>query len=473
MEVSMSEYKSKSYQFKNVWASIDDEKKETIFEFAQGYKQFLDSGKTERESAREIVRLARAKGFESLEDYIRDQRAVVAGTKLYTVNRDKSVILFVVGQQPLEKGMRIVGGHIDVPRIDLKPFPLYEDGELALFKTHYYGGIKKYQWTSMPLSLHGRIVKRGGEVVDISIGEDEEDPVFFITDLLPHLAKDQMAKTLGEGITGEGLNVLIGSIPISDEGAKEKVKEAMLVHLSNAYGICEEDFVTAEIEIVPAGKARDVGFDRSMISAYGHDDRVCSYAGVAAIFDVEIPEFTSVGMFMDKEEVGSQGNTGSESVYFENCVAELLALQGVQNTDLSLRRAFHNTKVLSADVTAAFDPNYPEVLDKRNAARINYGICFSKYTGVRGKGGCSDANAEFIAYVRDVFETNDVIWQSGELGKVDQGGGGTIAYILANRGAEVLDCGVPVLSMHGPYEVISKADLFMTYKGYYAFFVSN
>ena len=466
----MSDFKSKAYEFRNVWQNASESDIESIFAFSEGYKNFLDVGKTERESAREIVRLAISKGFVNLDDRIQSGEALQPGEKLYAINRDKAVILFVIGQQPIEKGLRIVGGHIDAPRIDLKPFPLYEEAELALLKTHYYGGIKKYQWTSMPLALHGRIVKRGGEVVDIAIGEDEEDPVFFITDLLPHLAKDQMTKTLGEGITGEGLNLLVGSMPIKEDGAKEKVKEAVLLHLDRVYGIKEEDFVAAEIEIVPAGKARDVGFDRSLISAYGHDDRVCSYAGVEAIFAVDSLPYTAVGMFMDKEEVGSNGNTGSESLYFENCVAELLQLQNGQYNELLLRRSFTNTKVLSADVTVAFDPNFPEVLDKRNASKVNYGICISKYTGVRGKGGCSDANAEFVGYVRDVFEDAGVIWQSGELGKVDQGGGGTIAYILANRGAEVLDCGVPVLSMHGPYEVISKADLYMTYKGYKAFF---
>ncbi len=466
----MSDFKSKAYEFRNVWQFSSDEEVEAIFDFSEGYKRFLDVGKTERESAREIVRLAQLNGYVDLEARIASGEALKAGEKLYAINRDKAVILFVIGQQPIEKGLRIVGGHIDAPRIDLKPFPLYEESELAMLKTHYYGGIKKYQWTSMPLAIHGRIVKPGGEVVDIAIGEDDEDPVFFITDLLPHLAKDQMTKTLGEGISGEGLNVLIGSMPVKETGAKEKVKEAVLNHLEKVYGIREVDFVTAEIEIVPAGKARDVGFDRSLISAYGHDDRVCSYAGVEAIFATENPPFTAVGMFMDKEEVGSNGNTGSESLYFENCVAELIQLQNGQYNELLLRRAFTHTKVLSADVTAAFDPNFPEVLDKRNASKVNYGICLSKYTGVRGKGGCSDANAEFVGYVRDVFEDAGVIWQSGELGKVDQGGGGTIAYILANRGAEVLDCGVPVLSMHGPYEVISKADLFMTFRGYKAFF---
>lgn len=468
----MADFKSKGYTFKNVWSVIDEQESEKTFALGERYKSFLDAGKTERESAREIVRLAKEQGYVSLDSIVEKGEKLVAGQKIYAINRDKSVILFVIGKQDIEKGMRIVGGHIDAPRIDLKPFPLYEDAELALFKTHYYGGIKKYQWTSMPLALHGRVVKKGGETVDFAIGSKETDPVFYITDLLPHLAKDQMAKTLAEGINGEGLNLLIGSIPVKDKDAKEKVKEAMLIHLEKEYNISESDFISSEIEIVPAGNARDVGFDRSLISGYGHDDRVCSYAGIEAIFDVDMPEFTSVGMFMDKEEVGSQGNTGSESLYFENCVAELIALQADTQLELKLRRSFHHTKVLSADVTAAFDPNFPEVLDKRNASKINYGICISKYTGVRGKGGCSDANAEFVGFVKDVFEDNGVIWQSGELGKVDQGGGGTIAYILANRGADVIDCGVPVLSMHGPYEVISKADLYMTFKGYRAFFNS-
>lgn len=468
----MSEFKSMGHTFKNAWTALEAEEKDRVFQLGERYKQFLDTGKTERESAREIVRQAIEKGYTSLDDAIAQAKPLKAGDKFYALNRDKSVILFVIGKQPLEKGLRIVGGHIDAPRIDLKPFPLYEEAEMAWFKTHYYGGIKKYQWTSMPLALHGRVVKKGGQCIDLSIGEDPSDPIFMITDLLPHLAKDQMAKNLSEGITGEGLNLLIGSMPVTDEGAKEKVKEQVMRYLMDTHGIQESDFVTAEIEIVPAGKARDVGFDRSLISGYGHDDRVCSYAGVEAIFDLETPEYTAAGMFMDKEEVGSKGNTGSESLYFENCVAELIQLQNGAYTDLILRRAFHHTKVLSADVTAAFDPNFPEVLDKRNASKISYGICLSKYTGVRGKGGCSDANAEFVGFVRDVFEDNGVVWQSGELGKVDQGGGGTIAYILANRGAEVIDCGVPVLSMHGPYEVISKVDLYMTYKGYHAFLKS-
>lgn len=464
----MEEKKSLLHTFKNVWENADEAQTKEIFSLNDEYKKFLDRGKTERECARDIVKMAQENGYVSVESVIEAGQKIEPGMKIYALNRDKSIILFVVGKEPIEKGMRIVGGHIDSPRLDLKPFPLYEDSGIAMFKTHYYGGVRKYQWASIPLAMHGVVMNKNGEKINICIGEDADDPVLFITDLLPHLAKDQNQKKLGEAITGEGLNLLVGTIPASDE-EKDKVKMNVMRLLNEKYGIEEIDFTSAELEIVPAGKARDVGFDRSMISAYGHDDRVCSFAGVKAILETENPTYTAVGMFMDKEEVGSMGNTGSESRYFENMVAELIALQADQYSDLLVRRSLSATKVLSADVCAAFDPNYPEVSDKRNTSFIGNGVQITKYTGARGKAGCNDANAEFVSEVRNLFDENGIVWQIGELGKVDQGGGGTIAYILANAGAEVVDCGTPMLSMHAPYEIVSKADVYMTYKAYKAF----
>lgn len=455
-------------KFNNAWEQLKPGELEQVFEFGESYKHFMDMGKTERECVDEIVKNAIGQGFISLKEAIRKGN-IKAGDKIYAENKNKSVALFVVGKEGIHKGMRIVGSHLDAPRLDLKAFPLYEDGGLALLKTHYYGGVKKYQWVAIPLALHGVIFKKNGEKVSITIGEEENEPVLYISDLLPHLAKDQMAKKMDEGITGEGLNVIIGNIPYSGEGIDEKVKLNVLNLLNEKYGIVEEDFTVAEIEIVPAGKARDVGLDRSMIAAHGHDDRVCSFAAYQAVLETSAPKDTIVGLFVDKEEVGSMGNTGAESMFFEDVVAELLALEG-KTTYLDLRRAMNSSKVLSGDVMAGFDPNFPEVLDRRNAAFISKGVTLTKYTGARGKGGCNDANAEFLAKIRDIFNNHDVTWQIGELGKVDQGGGGTIAYILANRGAEVVDCGTPMLSMHAPIELISKVDLYMTYKAYKAFY---
>ncbi len=378
--------------------------------------------------------------------------------------------MFIIGQEAITKGMNIIGSHIDSPRIDIKPVPLYESSEMALFKTHYYGGIKKYQWTSMPLSLHGVVMTKSNGKVSIVVGEDASDPVLFITDILPHLAKDQYAKKIGEAIGGEDLNVLVGSIPHGDKDTKDKIKLNVLRILNEKYGITEDEFVTAELEIVPAGKARDVGFDRGLIAAYGQDDRVCAFPTVKAMLETETPMKTAVGMYMDKEEVGSQGNTGSQSSFFNDVVAELINLQVGDYSEIYMRRAMNNTKVLSADVGAAYDPNYPSAYEKMNSGFVGKGLQIVKYTGSRGKGGCNDANAEFVAEVRNILDENNVIWQTGELGKVDQGGGGTIAYLLANQNAEVVDCGVPVLCMHGPFEVISKADLYMAYRGYKAFF---
>lgn len=461
--------KSLTHSFKNAWEALSEEETKVCFDFNEDYKRFLDKGKTERESANEILRLAVEKGYKNIDLFLEGKEKIKAGSKIYAMNRDKSIVLFVIGEKPLKEGMNIVGAHIDVPRIDLKPFPLYEDSDMAFFKTHYYGGIKKYQWTATPLALHGVVFNKNNEKIEVVIGEDDNDPILAITDLLPHLAKDQASKSLAEGIDGETLNVLVGHMPIGDDKTKDKVKLHVLKILSEKYGIEEADFMSAEFEIVPAGKAKDLGFDRSMISAYGHDDRVCSYTGLAAMLELDNLQTTACGMFMDKEEVGSQGNTGSQSRYFENIVAELIALQEPNFNDLLLRRCISNTQVLSGDVGAAFDPNYAGAYDKRNSAHIGKGVQLVKYTGARGKGGCNDANAEFLGEVRKIFSDNDIVWQIGELGKVDQGGGGTIAYILANSNAEVVDCGVPVLSMHAPYEIVSKVDVYMTYKAYKAF----
>ncbi len=461
--------KELTHTFKNAWEAMNEDETKSCFEFSEGYKNFLDVGKTERESANEIKRLAIEKGYKNIDDYLSGKEKLQKGSKIYAINRDKSIILFLLGEKPLKEGMNIVGAHIDVPRLDLKPFPLYEDSDMVFLKTHYYGGIKKYQWTAIHLAIHGVAYNKNNERIEVVIGEDDTDPVFAITDLLPHLAKDQVSKKLSEGIDGETLNVLIGHMPIGDEKTKDKVKLHILKILKDKYGLLEEDFLSAEFEVVPAGKAKDLGFDRSMISAYGHDDRVCSYTGVMAMFELEDVKTTACGMFMDKEEVGSQGNTGSQSRYFENIVAELIALQEPNFNDLFLRRAISNTKVLSGDVGAAYDPNFAAAYEKRNSAFIGKGVQLVKYTGARGKGGCNDANAEFLGEVRKIFNDNDVVWQIGELGKVDQGGGGTIAYILANSNAEVVDCGVPVLSMHAPYEIVSKVDVYMTFKAYKAF----
>lgn len=457
-----------AHAFENVWKKSDST--DAIHVFSEGYRAFLDAGKTEREAVKEICRMAQAAGYTALEALLKSNKPLKPGQGIYAVNRNKSVILIKAGKKKLSEGVRILGAHIDSPRLDLKPFPLYEEGGLGLLKTHYYGGIRKYQWVSLPLAMHGAVCLKSGEVVNISIGEGENDPVFMISDLLPHLSKDQNEKKLSEALTGEGLNVIFGSIP--GECEKEPIKTRLLDLLHAEYGITEADFTSAELEIVPAGRARDAGFDRSMIAAYGQDDRVCSYGALKAILDSGVTEHAQVGMFMDKEEVGSMGNTGSESDYFEYVLSELLALEKEPNIDLAVKRSLMRSKMLSADVTAAFDPNYPEVYDKRNTPMLGHGVVIMKYSGSRGKGGASDANGEFLAQVRKVFDDNNVLWQVGELGKVDQGGGGTIAYILANRGAEVVDCGVALLSMHGPWEIASKADVYMTYKGYKAFIES-
>lgn len=448
------------------WRNADPEMKKEIMAFADKYMEFLDEAKTERESVKAIVKRAEARGFRN----INDMDALEPGSRVYGINKNKSIYLAVLGSAPLTAGFNAVGAHIDAPRLDLKQNPLYEDSGMALLKTHYYGGIKKYQWTTVPLALHGVVALTDGTVVDVNIGEDPDDPVFLVTDLLPHLAAKQNAKKLAEGVPAENLNIVIGSMPAEDaEG--EAVKSAVLGLLREKYGMEEEDFRSAEIEAVPAAKARSLGLDRSMVAAYGQDDRVCAYPSFAALLDIAesgISERTAVCILSDKEEIGSVGNTGMESHNFELFVMDLLEKTGIVNP-YALQRTFSASRALSADVTAAFDPTYPEVMEKHNAAFMGRGISLKKYTGARGKSGASDANAEFVGYVRGVFEEAGVAYQSSEMGKVDEGGGGTIAYILANRGMDVLDCGVPIHSMHSPYESASKYDIFMAYKGYRAF----
>ena len=449
---------------KSGWLETDDEKFGKIFEFCNGYMEFLNRSKIEREFAANAKKLAEENGFKD----VNTVEKLNPGDKVYFVNREKSVYLAVIGEKKLEKGLHIVGAHIDSPRLDLKPNPLYEDGELAYFNTHYYGGIKKYQWTTIPLSIHGVMIKANGEKIIINIGEDENDPIFTITDLLPHLAKDQEAKKLREAIEGENLDLLVGSIPILDDDSKQKEKLNILKILNENYGITEKDFVSSELELVPAFKARSLGFDYGMVAAYGQDDKVCSYTALKALMEIERPQKTSICILSDKEEIGSMGNTGMESHVFDYFVSELLNKTGENRVNL-LDKVFCYSKMLSSDVDAGFDPLYASVSDRDNSGYLSKGITLNKYTGARGKSGASDANAEYVAWVRNLLETNNIKYQVSELGKVDVGGGGTIAYILANKGVDVIDCGVPVLSMHAPYEVTSKFDIYEAYRAYEAF----
>lgn len=448
----------------NGWNTKTEEERKNIFDYAKGYMDFMNKSKTEREIVQSSKKIAEANGFKDIKEF----DSLKAGDKVYYINREKSMYLAVIGEDNIENGINIIGAHADSPRLDLKPNPLYEDGGFAYFKTHYYGGIKKYQWTTIPLSLHGVIVKANGEKITINIGEDENDPIFTITDLLPHLAQEQMERKLKDGVSGEDLNLLIGSIPYSNEGS-EQVKLNILNLLNQKYGITEVDFLSSELEIVPAMKCRSLGFDSSMVAGYGQDDKICVYTELTALVDMKkTPARTAVCIISDKEEIGSMGNTGMESHVFDTFVSELLNKLGVNRPNL-LDKVFCNSKMLSADVDAGVDPIYANVSEKNNASYLGRGIGLNKYTGARGKSGASDANAEFVAEIRNIFETNDVRYQIGELGKVDIGGGGTIAYILANKGIDVIDCGVPVLSMHAPYEVTSKFDLYEAYRGYRAF----
>lgn len=450
------------------WPRISAPEREAAFALAETYKEFLDRGKTERLAAAEAERMAVERGFRPLSE----GAALQPGDKVYAVNRHKTVIFGVIGDEPLVRGLRIVGTHLDAPRLDLKPEPLYEEEGLAFFKTHYYGGIKKYHWLAIPLALYGTFLKADGEKYELSIGDHPGEPVFTITDLLPHLAKDQVDKKLEDAFPGENLNVLVGSIPAGRKENEEKqaVKKAVAEYLLTAYGLQEEDFISAEVEAVPAWPARDVGLDRGLVGAYGQDDRVCSFAALQAVLGVERPRRTCLAVLVDKEEIGSAGNTGMHSRFFENTVAEILARTGQNYSDLDLRRSLSASKCLSGDVNAGLDPNYAEVLDKYNAARIGYGVGLTKYTGAKGKFSANDANAEFVYEIRALFNRNGVLWQTGELGKVDQGGGGTIAHILAAFGMDVVDCGPPVLSMHAPFELVSKVDLYMAYRAYHAFY---
>ncbi len=459
------------YTCPSLWKGMDDQTREAVFAYGERYKAFLDAGKTERECAATIVEMAHDKGFVDFAEVVKSGKMPTAGTKIVYNHKNKAVVLFVMGERPLEEGMHIVGSHIDAPRLDLKGHPLYEEGELALLKTHYYGGIKKYQWTCMPLAHHVLVYTYDGTAMNERFGDEAGDPVLYITDLLPHLGKSQNEKKLGEAITAEQLNAIIGHIPLDDEDCKEPIKAAVLRALHDKYGMIEEDLLLAELELVPAQNAVDVGLDRGLIAAHGHDDRSCTYAALEAMFDTtDIPEHTAVCLFVDKEEIGSVGNTSMSARYFENLLAELFALAGKHDTELSVRRALAASQVLSADVTAALDPTFPEVMDRRNTAFLGKGVSLCKFTGARGKSGSNDANAEFLAELRRVFKHHDVPWQAGELGRVDEGGGGTIAYILAERGAEVVDCGVPMLSMHAPVELVSKADIYFTMRAYRAFF---
>lgn len=456
----------KELKFKStlVWDRLKPVERKAALKLAEDYKAFLDAGKTEREAVREIEARAKAGGF----------RAISARKKpgrVYVAFMDKTMALAVPGQRSLTEGLRLIVSHIDAPRLDLKQHPLYEEVDLVLLKTHYYGGIKKHQWLSRPLALHGRVIKADGSALDLVLGEDDGDPVLTIADLLPHLArKVQAEKKVSDAFPGEKLNLLVGSLPLGDDEVKERFKLAVLEILRQRWGLIEEDFLSAEFEVVPAGRARDVGLDSSLIGSYGQDDRVCAFTSLAALLDVKQPAYTCLALFMDKEEIGSDGATGAKSRFFEDFLADLFVISGQTPTSAALRKTLMNTRAISADVTGALDPDFQEVHEKMNAARIGYGPCVTKYTGSRGKYGASDASAEYLGWLRQVFNRNRIIWQAGELGKVDEGGGGTVARFLAEHGMEIVDCGPPLLDMHSPFEIASKADVYMTRQAYQAFY---
>lgn len=456
------------YKRQNVWDRLTGQEKDGVMAFAEGYKKFLDSAKTEREAVTACLGQITAAGFVPLEG----QNFLKPGDKIFTVNRLKAVIMGVIGRSPAEQGFNIIGAHIDSPRLDLKPQPLYEEEGLALLKTHYYGGIKKYQWLSVPLALHGVVVKNNGATIPVVVGENPGDPVFTVSDLLPHLAKDQMDKKMADAIPGESLNILAGGVPLAGEELKNRFKLAVLQHLNQMYGIAEEDLISSELELVPAWSARDIGFDRSFIGGYGQDDRVCAYACLIAAAETRYPERTALVVLADKEEIGSDGNTGIGSAFFKNTAAEIIGRCVPAYNEIILNRCLANSRALSADVNVGLDPNFIDVVEKMNTARLGCGVVLTKYTGSKGKYSSNDAHAEMVAFVRRLFNEKGIIWQAGELGKVDQGGGGTIAHILAASGMDVLDCGVPLLGMHSPFEVASKADIYMAYKGYRVFLES-
>ena len=469
---------------KNAWLKYDEAEKKACMEYCEGYRRYLSASKTERESVAEAVKLLKEHGYRDLKDVIASGETLKAGDKVYSVNMDKTLSAFLIGEEPMEKGMKILGAHVDSPRLDIKQNPLYEDMEMVLLDTHYYGGIKKYQWVATPLAMHGVVFKKDGSRVDVVIGEKEDDPVLCITDLLIHLSAKQMSKTAGSVIEGEDLNVLFGSMPVEPAEAKEdeteeekaarelamkgKVKAHVLSLLKETYGIEEEDFLSAELEVVPAGACRDLGIDRSMLIGYGHDDHVSGYTSLTALLSLDKVDRTCVCSLVDKEEIGSAGATGIQSKYFENEVAEVMNALG-QYSELKLRRALANSEMFSSDVSAAVDPNYPSVNEMKNSAFFAKGLTFNKFTGSRGKGGSNDANPEFLAKIRRIMDENNVSWQTAELGRVDEGGGGTIARYMAEYNMQVVDSGVPVLSMHAPWEVVSKADVYEAMKGYAAF----
>ena len=451
---------------KNAWEKYEDTKE--VFAFAEGYKEFLSYSKTERLAVKASVKLLEKAGFKAAEKVT----SAKPGDKIYFINRNKNVCAFIIGKKPLEEGLRILGAHIDSPRLDLKEHPIYEAKGFALGDTHYYGGVKKYQWTTIPLALHGVICKKDGTSVEVNIGEDENDPVVGITDLLIHLSQDQMSKTLAQAITGENLDISLGSMPLKGE-EKDAVKANILKLLKDKYDVEEEDLVTSEIEIVPAGKARDYGLDRSMIAGYGHDDRSCAYTSLMALIDTKEVEYTACCILVDKEEIGSVGATGAHSLFFENTIAKLAKLMGEGHPLYLARIAMENSYMLSSDVSAGYDPLYASVSDPKNVAYFGEGLVFNKYTGSRGKSGSNDCNPEYYAFVRKAMDDANINWQNAELGKVDQGGGGTIAYILGNYNMNVLDAGIAVLNMHAPMEIVSKADVFEAYSGYKAFLIAK
>ena len=452
------------FKSKNGFETLSEEDIQKAYDFCEGYKKYMDNGKTEREVTTETVKILEANGFKPY----KFGGKFIPGDGVYINNRGKYVLAARIGSKLADSGANIIAAHIDSPRIDLKQRPLYEDNGFAFFKTHYYGGIKKYQWLTLPLALHGVIVKANGESVTINIGEDENDPVFCITDLLPHLAKDQYSKNLSDAVSGEGLNILIGSRPFKDDKASEKVKLNILNLFYEKYGIVEGDFISAELSLVPAEKARDIGFDRSMVGAYGHDDRICAYPPLMALIENKNPEYTAILILADKEEIGSEGNTSMNSHIFRDFMEDMARTRGSREDCVA--EMFMNSKCLSADVNAAFDPNYADVYESRNSAFMNNGVVMTKYTGSRGKSGSSDANAEFIGYLRKLFDDSGILWQTSELGKVDQGGGGTVAAYIANHNVEVIDLGVPILSMHAPFELASKIDIYMMYEASKAFY---
>ncbi len=455
-----------SYKRENAYEKMSDAEKKDMLGLCDEYREFLDEGKTERECVAKAIEMAEKEGFVNIDDV----EKIKCGDKLYKINRGKNILLTVIGSEDIKNGINIVGAHIDSPRLDLKQNPLYESNGMALLKTHYYGGIKKYQWTTIPLSIHGVIYTRDGQKITLCIGENDSDPVFCITDLLPHLAKDQMSKKLADGIEGENLNVLIGGMPIGDDDVKEKVKFGILKILNERYNVTESSFLSAEIEIVPAFKARNIGFDESFIGAYGQDDRVCAFTTLKGIFSVNAPKRTALAILVDKEEIGSEGNTGMLSAFFPMTLAEIIEKLTGKCGVTDYNEVIANSACLSSDVGAALDPNYENVSEKRNASFAGGGIAVMKYTGARGKSSSSDASSEFVYEIGKILDEDGVVWQTGELGKVDQGGGGTIAQYVANLNMDVIDCGVPVLSMHSPFEVTAKSDVYMAYRAYKAFY---